>query len=152
MTAGRIGPNFAEQAVPQNLVQSCSLLGAWNQRIKRHEYTAAGLDQILPASCYRNFCHIGYGKEMTTRRIGPNFAEQAVPQNLVQSFPLLVAWSQKLQRTGYTAPGAGNNSREDWTKFCRTSCPPKFGPILSFACGLEPKAKENWIHSHRSRK
>ena len=72
---------------------------------------------------------------MHSPRIGPNLAGELLSELLSYS---VVLWVR-----------TGNDSREDWTKFCRAGGSPKFGPILLIAWGLEPTDKEKSIHSPR---
>ena len=88
MTTERIGTNFAGQAAPPNLVQSSPLLVAWNQRIRRNEYTCRGLDkfagELLSELLSYRVCFLDTDRKSQQRGLVQILPGKAAPQNLVQ--------------------------------------------------------------------
>ena len=134
----RIGPNFGEQLVRQNLVQSSLLsfpIGI--RKIALHDKSSgdsspAKFGPILGISIHFS---LSFGsKPQAKERIGRNFWEQPARQNLVQSS--LLSFPIGTHKTALYDKSSGDSS------------PAKFGPIFgmsihfSLSFGSKPQAKE----------
>ena len=95
---------FCRRAVTASCYRNCCHIVFWipmgnNSTEDWIKFCRRAVAGTLVASCYwLSYC---YRWEMTTERIGTNFAGQAAPQ----SSPLLVVWNQRIRRSAYTRIG-----------------------------------------------